>query len=499
MACTSIMVGRLASLDGSVMTSHTCDCHRTGTQIIVVPAQDHSPGTRTVTRRRDDNTGAMERYSREPTGVIPQAARTLGYLSPTYAAMNEKQLAIGESTLGGRAELVSAKGLIDCESLIQILLERTATVREAIELSGRLLEEFGWCDEGEALTIADTQEVWLLEVFGPGKDAIGAVWAAQRVPDDHVSVIANGSRIGELRLDDTDHFSASSNVIDLAKERGWWDPGGSRPFSFYEAYNPDGRTSFAVTRREWRVFSLLAPGLKLNGNSNVFPFSIKPEKPLGPETIMRLFRDTYEGTDYDVCRDLKVENNDGKSVISPLANPFMPYEMNHLLRINGGWGWRGERQLARWYCMYATVTQSRSWLSDSVGGIVWFGYANPAMTTYAPLFAGIEDLPDDYKIDGRTTGFSRESAFWASRRVATLAAHRWGEMRHDIAAVRDPIQARLLTSIDEISARARSLADESAGSEKTLLTERSMEACREITRAYWDLGDSLWTRYDEKW
>ncbi len=144
---------------------------------------------------------------------------------------------------------------------------------------------------------------------------------------------------------------------------------------------------------------------------------------------MELFRDTFEGTDFDMVKDLTVTDEDGKTVKSPLANPFMPYEMNKMLKINGGWGWRGERSLARWYCMYVHVTQSRSWLPDPVGGLVWFGYSNPAMTTYVPLYAGVTDLPRDYQTDGRTTGFSRRSAWWAFNRVATLSAHRWGEMR----------------------------------------------------------------------
>ena len=168
---------------------------------------------------------------------------------------------------------------------------------------------------------------------------------------------------------------------------------------------------------------------------------------------MALFRDTYEETEFDMVKDLTVTNEQGLAVKSPLANPFMPYEMNRMLRINGGWGWRGERALARWYCMYVTVTQSRSWLPDPVGGVVWFGYGNPAMTTYAPLYAGITDLPDDYETDGRTTGFSRRSAWWAFNRAATLAAHRWGEMRVDVAEVRGPLQEKLLARQAEIAAR----------------------------------------------
>jgi dipeptidase len=494
------MVGKKASADGSVMTSHTCDSHRTGSQVVVVPPKKHSPGSqRPLTKRRDDDSGPMQRCGRQPTGRIPQVAETLGYIAPAYAVMNERQLAIGESTFGGREELESDKGLIDCETLTRLMLERATTARQAIRIGGELLEKHGWCDSGEALTIADPQEVWLMEIVGPGADEVGAVWAAQRVPDDHVSVVANAARIGEIDLSKPDFFMASSNVFSVAEDRGWWDPKGGRAFTFYWAYNPKGRTGVAATRREWRVLDLLAPSLQLHPNSDVFPFSVKPEEVVGPEKIMEIFRDTFEGTEFDVVKDVTVTDDEGRSVKSPLANPFMPYEMNKLLGINGGWGWRGERSLARWYCMYATVTQSRSWLPDPVGGIVWFGYGNPAMTTYVPLYAGVTDLPDTYQTDGRTTGFSRRSAWWAFNRVATLAAHRWGEMRVDVAEVRDPLQEKLLAAQADIAHTACKVLAEDPAKARSYLTRKSHDACSEATEAYWNLGDLLWTKYDEKW
>ena len=500
--CTSIMVGKSASTDGSVMTSHTCDSHRTSSAIVVVPAKRHKAGaTRLLTKRKDDDAGPMPRYGRQPTGRIPEVASTFAYLAPAYAAMNEHQLAIGESTFGGREELLSDKGLIDCEMLTRLMLERATTAREAIRKGGALIERYGWCDGGEALTIADPNEVWVMEIVGPGEDAVGAVWAAQRVPDDHVSVVANAARIGALDLADTEFFMASKNVMQFAQAKGYWDPQSGRPFRFYEAYNPTGRTTFATTRREWRALDLLAPSLELPANGNVFPFSVKPEQPVGPEKIMEIFRDTFEGTDYDMTRTLTVTDDDGKTVVSPLANPFMPYDMNKMLRLNGGWGWRGERPLARWYCMYATVTQSRAWLPDAVGGIVWFGYDNPAMATYVPLYAGITDVADSFKTDGRTTGFSRRSAWWAFNRVATLSAQRWGDMREDVAALRDPLQEKWLADQAQIAKQAVALAEKQGGQAamQAFLTEKSHQACEEATAAYWNLGDLLWAKYDEKW
>ncbi|MFO7905719.1 MAG: dipeptidase [Planctomycetota bacterium] len=499
-ACTSIMVGRQASTDGSVMTSHTCDSHRTGSNVMVVPAQEHKSGSqRALTKRCDDDAGPMPRYGRTPTGRIPQLENTFGYIAPAYACMNQKQLAIGESTFGGRDELVSEEGLIDCEMLTRLILERASTAREAIAVAGRLLGKHGWCDHGEALTIADPREVWLLEIVGPGKGEIGAVWAARRIPDDHVSVVANAARIGELDLSDTDAFRASKNVRNVARENGYWDPNSGEPFRFYEAYNPEGRYSFACTRREWRVLSLLAPSLDLNPNANVFPFSVKPDEAVGPKRIMELFRDTYEGTEFDTTKNMTVTNEEGKTVKSPLANPFMPYDMNELFDINGGWGELGERHLARWYCMYATVTQSRSWLPDAVGGVVWFGYGNPAMTTYVPIYAGVSRLPRDYRTDGRSTGFSRRAAWWAFNRASTLAAQRWGDMRRDVADVRDPLQEKFLARQSQVAETATELLKKNRKKARQFLTRATTEACREATQAYWNLGDMLWTKYDEQW
>jgi dipeptidase len=499
-ACTSIVVGKQASTDGSVMTSHTCDSHRTGSAIVTVPRHKHKRHSQLLlTKRKDDDSGPMERYGREPTGEIPQVAETFGYLAPAYAAMNEFQVAIGESTFGGREELQSDKGLIDCETLTRLMLERSRTAREAIRIGGELLEAHGWVDAGEALTISDPDEVWLMEIVGPGQDKIGAVWVAQRIPDDHVSVIANGARIGEIDLGTPDFFMASAGIFEVAKELGYWDSDGGKPFRFWEAYNPEGRMSFASTRREWRVLDLLAPSLGLHGNTNVLPFSVKPEQPVGPEKIMGLFRDTFEDTAYDMVKHITVTDEEGKSVKSPLANPFMPYDMNPLFDINGGWGKRGERSMARWYCMYVTVIQSRGWLPDPVGGIVWFGYDNPAMTTYVPIYAGVEDLPEDYKTDGRTTGFSRRSAWWAFNRVATLAAQRWGDMRHDVSEVRNPLQEKFLANQKQVDARASELFSQNPEDARAYLDEVTADACAEVVEAYWNLGDLLWTKYDEKW
>ena len=499
-ACTSIMVGPGASSDGSVMTSHTCDSHRTATDVHVRRRARHRAGSWIkLTGRKKDDSGPMPRYGRIPTGKIPQVRLTHGYLAPAYAAMNEYQVGIGESTFGGRKELESKKGKIDCETLCALMLQRAKTARQAIRVAGELLRKHGWRDVGETLTITDPREVWQMEIVGPGKGRVGAAWAARRIPHGHVGVVANAARIRHLELSRPDYFMASKNVSEVARRMGYWDPKSGKPFDFALAYNPKGRTSFSATRREWRVFSLLAPSLELHPNSNNFPFSIKPEKKVSALRIMEIFRDTYEGTDYDVVKNVTVADARGKQVKSPLANPFMSYDQHKLLKINGGWGWRGERALARWYCMYATVTVSRAWLPNPVGGLVWFGYDNPAMTTYVPLYAGIRSLPRDFKTDGRSTGFSRKSAWWAFNRASTLAAHRWGEARKDVARVRDALQQGFLARQKGVEQKALALHRRNPAAARAFLTRQTHQACKKTVAAYWKLGDLLWTKYDEKW
>ena len=499
-ACTCISAGKNATADGSVLTSHTCDSHRTASDLQVIKRAKYGQGTKLMlTRRKEDNSGPMERYAREPTGEISQVEETFAYLAPAYAAMNEFQVGIGESTFGGRPELRSDKGLIDCETLTRLTLERARTAKEAVTIGGALVEKYGWSDEGETLIFTDPNEAWHMEIVGSGKDKVGAIWAARRIPDDHVSVVANGARIDVVLLDRPDEFMASGNVSKVARANGWWDPKSGKPFQFNWAYNPD-RASKATTRREWRVLDLLAPSLKLDPEAPEYPFSVKPEVPLTPQRIMEILGDTYEGTEYDMIGECcNVKDEEGKSVKSPVANPFMPYDMNKMLRIDGGWGWRGERPMARWYCMYATVVQSRGQFPDPIGGIVWFAYDNPATTVYVPVRIGVLEVPEGYRTDGRTTGFSHKVAWWAFNRVATIAGHRWGEMRNDVAAVRDPLQKELFDGLAAADQQALNLYKQSPENARKHLTNLLFEQVGKVVSAYWDLGDLLWTKYDEKW
>ncbi len=503
--CTTITAGKLATTDGSVITSHTDDSHKTRSWMDIIPAKNYKNGAReTMYKRTSLDSFAMKTYKHSPIGSIPQIKHTYQFVNTAYPSMNEHQLAIGESTFGGRPELVSDIGLIDCQRLCQLLLERCTTARAAIQTAGELTKKYGWIDEGECLTIADKNEVWHFEILGPGKGKKGAVWVAQRVPDDEVSVNANASRIRKIDIKNKDIFMASENIYSLAKDNNWWN-GNKNDFEFCYAYAPKSRKSVAARRREWRVLSLFAPSLNLHPEDENYPFSVKPDKKISLQNLVNVFKDYYEGTPYDITRDIITYDENGKKKISPLANPFMPYDQLEISNVNGGWfhvskdghiEFLGERTIARWYTMYGTIIQLRDWLPDEIGGVLWLAQDNIATSIYIPVYAGTTDLPKSYKTPGRINGFTRESAWWAFNRLGTLTAQRWGDMRHDVDAVWKPMQTKLFEKQADFEKQAINI--KNITKRKQFLTNYTIKQGKNVVKKAWKLGDFLWTKYDEK-
>ncbi len=494
--CTTITVGKQASSDGSVITSHTDDSHRTRSWMdIIAPADHKEDAVSKMYKRVPVDTFAMPIYGHQEIGSVPQIDHTYGFINTAYPCMNEKQLAIGESTFGGRDTLQSNAGIIDCQRLVRLMLERTTTARDAIKLADELTKKYGWNDYGECLTIADKKEVWHFEIVGPGKGKVGAVWVAQRVPDNHVAVNANASTIKEINLKNKDYFMASANIYSVAKENGWYNPK-SETFKFCYAYAPHSRTSLASRRREWRVFDMVAPSLKLDAHTENYPFSVKPDEKVTLNKLVTIFKDYYEGTPYDMTKNMTVSDDDGKMIISPLANPHMPYDMNKLMKVNGGWGWLGERTIARWYTMYGTITQSRDWLPDEVGGVVWLAQDNIATSIYIPVYCGATDLPDSYKTPGRTNGFTHKSAWWAFNRLGTLTAQRWGDMRYDVDGVWNVWQKELFENQAKFEKEASAIED--INKRKEAVTNYTDKWGTKVVDKAWELGNFLWTKYDEK-
>ena len=438
-ACTSIMVGREASTDGSVMTSHTCDSwYRTWMSI--EPAEDFPRDTVTSiygglmhTESRKDRTGTKER------GTIPQAAHTYRFLNTAYPCLNEKQLAMGETTIGGRDTLKNEEGLFLIEELQRIALQRCTTARDAIRLMGELIKKYGYGDSGECLTIADKHEVWIFEVFGEGAKRIGGVWAAQRIPDDEVAVSANISRIGRIDIADTDHFMASDNVFSVARKLKLWD--GKSDFSFWKAYsggNYSGETkNYSV--RELFIMQQLAPDAGFTDQIEELPLSVKPAAKLSVETVSKLLGSYYEGTELSLASriDTLAKGNDDVKIKGgkPLAsNPWMrPDEIRRYAGLLNDSTMQNIRTVSVSWCAYSTVIQLRSWLPDEVGGVAWVALDNPGQSPRFPVFSGNTELPTMLDICGQHNKRD-DAALWHYREANRIASMRWGQARQTMQA-----------------------------------------------------------------
>lgn len=496
--CTCIMVGRRASTDGSVMTSHTCD-GRYRTWLNVEPGKTFEEGeTAPVYKGRMKTEFPSDRRGVEKLGEIPQVKETYAILDSAYPCMNEHQLAMGESTFGGRDELKSDDGLFHIEELERFALERTRTARDAIRLMGDLAVEYGYIDSGEALTVADPQEVWHMEILGQGKGKKGAVWAAVRIPDDHVGVAANICRISGIDLDDADHYMASENVFTLAEEMGWYDPAGGEPFKFWKAYS--GKKPFMI--REWWVLNYFAPSLELDFfEAEELPFSVKAERKAAVTDLFHLFRETYEGSQFALNRNLLVEKSkpeeegaEPEMEVSIYAHPWLPRKHQALFNQLKPDSVVFHRPIAVMFNAYHTVIQCRSWLPDAIGGICWLGFDNPATSPRAPIFAGVTDLPDDFKVDNHKK-FRTDSASWAFRRVSRLACIRWGQNRERLQEKIVELEEQALKDLPSIEERAFELYKEDPAAAKAFLTRYTNTFCRSMTHQFWQLGDELWMDY----
>ena len=439
-SCTSIMVGKKASTDGSVITSHSCDGNYR-TWLTIEPHKYYEKGaTRKIYwgKLHTETPWDMRRVSLK--GEIPQVKETYAYYYVAYPAMNEKQLAMGETTIGGKRDLRNDDGLFLIENLQAIALERCTTAREAIQLMGDLAMEYGYGDAGECLTVADKNEVWHFEIFGSSVFEVSAVWAAVRIPDDHVGVSANIPRISTLDLDNPDYYMASENVYSLAEELGYWDPDSGEECKMWKAYS--GRKPFST--REFFILSTLAPNLELTPEMDELPFSVKPEKKVSVRDVMAYYRQTYEGTDLDGTKNLMVEDRpryrrgggdqeqkEYPKVKSNAANPWMNYDLISLINTLKPETIDRQRTIAISGCSYSQIIQCRDWLPDEIGGVAWFSFDNPGTSPRIPIFSGTLELPKSFEICGQKR-FRTDAAAWHFRRANRLAEARWGRTREYI-------------------------------------------------------------------
>lgn len=488
LACTSLMVGKKATVDGSTIVSHTVDGwydHR----MQIVPGQKWEEGAMAPVYKNLC-------YQTMPTkplnkvGEIPQVSETYTYFNTGYPSMNEHKLMMAEATWGGREESYCDSGWMTIEMLQVFALQRAKTARDAIVVMGALAEKYGYGDVGEGLWIADGNEVWLFEITGPGPlwnselGIPGAVWAAARIPDDHVSVIANRSRIGKLDLKDKDNYMASSNVISFAKDMGWWKEG--EEFLFNKAYMPAEDYDYApiCSRREWRALSLLAPSLNLSPTAAQYPLSVKPDNKVSAQDIMAINRDHYQGTPYDLSKT---------KAGGPFESPVF-YRANKDQRPEGTKNVYWERNISIFRCSYSHVAQTWADLPDSVGGIMWFGLDQPLTTVYVPVFAGVTKVPSSWS-DGYRHKMDRNSAFWAFNFVSNWATLKWNYMIKDIAAEQSRFENQFFAEMPAIKATALEMHKKDPASAVEFLTNYSYNNMLAVEKAWWNLGDTLVGKY----
>ncbi|MFQ6069911.1 MAG: dipeptidase [Candidatus Aminicenantales bacterium] len=476
--CTSILVSKGASADGSVMTSHACDGGYEF-RLRVIPGKKHDAGEMRPIHKGGGH--GAERKQAVQVGEIPQIPHTYSRFDIAYSFMNEKQLGIGETTFGGRKELYNPNGKWDIMALQRIVLERCSTAREAIKLIGELVKKDGYGDYGECLTFIDKKEAWVFEIMGSGPLEFGAVWAAKKVPDGEVFVSANRSRIGELDFKDTENYMASDNVISLAVKKGWYDPNSGKPFRFNKAYAPSD--SIGCRRREWRVLSTLAPDLKLDPWSVDYPFSVRPERKVTVEDLKNFHRDFYQGTEFDLSKGLAA---------GPFSNPnrFATWTRPP----KGYMGW--ERPISIFRCSYCVVLQARDWLPDWIGGLAWFAEDDPKTSCFVPLYCSITDVPQAFKI-GRRDVFNRESAWWAFDFVSNWANLRWNAMIEDIRRAYQDFERTFSELQPAVEARAKTLYKENPRACQEYLTRYSNEMAKRVVDDWWALADYLIVKYND--
>ncbi|KAH7460044.1 putative dipeptidase B [Phytophthora ramorum] len=532
-ACTAIAVTQGASADNSTLIAHTDDAGDAASdlRLVRVPAQDHEPGSkravynfnggypRVVAPDRGphyqpvhDPLAEVEQEYMMPLGYVPQVEHTYGYFDQDYGMMNEVQLSIGESTCGAKTagwplNVPGGKNMFGIAELTKIALERCATARCAVGTMGTLAEKYGFYsedsgdmakpdfgDSAEALVVGDKLgEVWVFHVM-TGKDEAGAVWAAQRVPDGHVTVIANGFTIREIDLSQPDWFMASSNVRSLAEEMNWWDPKGDKPFDFTAAYgfaDKDAIGPLYTGRRVWRVFDVLAPSLQLDARLGSFsqyatyPFSVKPDRNVEMFQIMDLLRDHYENTRYDMTKGLA-------------AGPFgAPVRWSGSPGgVIGGW----ERPISMYRTLFAFVLQSRSNKGpDAVGGVAWYAQDAPHGSVFVPFSCAQHDVPKSYLL-GQQSKFNPQSAWWAFNFVNNWSLLRYNSMSIDIRGKIDSLQKEAFARRRKMEKEAHEKRHSGSVSDTELVTRlqaQSNEFAEQVVAQWWELAWTLVAKYSD--
>ena len=454
-ACTNILVTKGASVDGSNMVSYAADSHSLYGELYYAPAAVWNAGD--MRQINEWDSGAF-------LGHIPQVSRTY----QRVGNMNEYQLIFAETTFGGRPELEDPQGIMDYGSLIYVTLERAKTAREAIKTVAELVAEYGYHSGGESFSIADTEEVWIMEIIGKGPGNKGAVWVARRVPDGYICAHANQARISTFPLNDPENCVYSPDVITFAREKGYFN-GKDEEFSFCDAYAPlDFGGMRACESRAWAAFNILCDGKFTfedeNGNivtkdsydyieyamghdaSKRFPLFVKPSRKISLKDVADAMRDHFEGTPMDMTTDIGAGGN------------ALPYRWRPMYFEHDGKKYLNERAIATQQTGFWFVGQSRGWLPAEIGGINWFGCDDAATSYLTPIYTSTNEIPESFRVgNGNMITYSPTSAFWMTNRVANACYKAYNMMAPVVRAEIDAWENGMIEAVAKADEAALAL------------------------------------------
>ncbi|MCI7782395.1 MAG: C69 family dipeptidase [bacterium] len=477
-ACTGLLVGKKASIDGSVMISYAADSHGLYGEMYHWPAATWPKGA---------TLDVVEWDTGKPLGTIAQVERTYNVVGN----MNEHQLAITESTFGGRRELRDTAGIMDYGSLIYITLQRAKTAREAIKVMTDLVAEYGYYSGGETFSIADKHEAWVMEMVGKGPGRKGAIWVAIRIPDDCISAHANQSRIQQIPFDDKENCLYAPDVVSFAREKGYFK-GKDADFSFQQAYCPyDFGALRGCEARVWSFFrqydstmDQYTDFIKGDPTKQPMPLYIKPNRKLSVQDVQQGMRNHFEGTDLDMTKDAG-------------AGPYkVPYRWRPMTFKVDGVEYTNERAIATQQTGFVIVPQMREWLPDEIGGILWFGVDDADMAVFNPVYASSVRVPECYRVgNGDLLNFSWTSAFWMHNWVANMAYHKYSFMIQDIRKVQQELENHYQEMIPAIDKAAQELYAKDPKEAVEFLTWFSTSTADNATARWKKLGEYLVVKY----
>ncbi|EGJ71287.1 peptidase U34 dipeptidase [Bacteroides coprosuis DSM 18011] len=479
LACTNLIVGKKASADGSTIVSYSADSYGMFGDLYHSPAAKYEKGAKLDIYNWEDN-----RFM----GTIDQARETYNVIGN----INEYQVTIAETTFGGRPELEDTTGIIDYGSLIRLGLQRSKSAKEAIKVMTSLVQEYGYASGGESFTIADPNEIWIMEMMGKGPGIKGAVWVAVRVPDDCISAHANQSRIHSFDMNDKNNCMYSPDVISFAREKGYFD-GVNKDFSFSKAYNPldFGGRRFCEAR-VWSYFNMFTDQGEnflpyiLGDTDEPMPLFIKPNKKVSVQDVRDAMRDHYEGTQLDISQDFGAGAYNTPYRLSPLT---FKYE---------GEEYFNERPISTQQSAWVFVSQMRSTLPNAIGGVFWFGLDDANMTVFTPVYCSATEVPDSYAANGADyVTFSWDSAFWIYQWVSNMVYPRYGLMINDLRKVQNELETYYEQNQAGVEKVASDLYAKNPEEAVKFLTSYTKIAGQQAFESWKKLGEYLIVKYND--